>query len=224
MGTNARNGASRNEMDRASGDPRRPARWIRRGLDLGVPTQSSVCRGDERAELRKHCKCRKSYPGSRRTKQPGKGVTQMGRCEHEQSCGSRRRGWRDQNDYRRGHNCHLHDTRRLLSPMLPLVSAPAKACCRVSIVVVQTVEGWSSSVAIVSKRHSIATRWPADGTRSSARSTHRSHQLPLHGPGHCLHRLTIDRARAHFFLTQKRPSGFIRVCVIPLVNIAPSSP
>ena len=131
--------------------------------------------------------------------QPGKGVTQRGRCEHEQSCGSRRRGWRDQNVYRRGHNYHVHDTRRPFSPMLPLVSAPAKACCRVSIVVVQTVEGWSSSVAIVSKRHSIATRWPADGTRSSARSTHRSHQLPLHGPGHCLHRLTIDRARAQFF-------------------------
>ena len=197
-------------MDRASGDPRRPARRRYSALDLGVPTQSSVCRGDERAMLRKHCMSGRSNPGSRRTKQPGKGVTQRGRCEHEQSCGSRRRGWRDQNVYRRGHNYHVHDTRRPFSPMLPLVSAPAKACCRVSIVVVQTVEGWSSSVAIeVSKRHSIATRWPADGTRSSARSTHRSHQLPLHGPGHCLHRLTIDQARAqHFRLRNARAASY----------------
>ena len=87
-----------------------------------------------------------------------------------------------------------------------LWSARRQRRCRVSIVVVQTVEGWSSSVAIVSKRHSIATRWPADGTRSSARSTHRSHQLPVHAPGtacidspltgHVLRQFGLRNARA----------------------------
>ena len=207
MGTNTSKLCGRDEMDRANGDPRRPAgrRCVR--CELGDPTQSSVCCGDERAELRKHCPVGLPHPGKRRMKQPGKDVTQRGRCEHEQSCGSRRRGWRDQNDYRRGHNYHVHDTRRPFSPMLPMVSAPAEGMLEGSIMVVRTVDECSSSVAIVSICHSLSIRPHEDGTGRRTCPPHRCYQLPLHGPGHSLHRLAIDRARAQSFTTQKRTSG-----------------
>ena len=174
-------------MDRATGIPRRAAWRQRFALEQTQPTQSSVCCGDERVELQKHGKCRKCYPEKTAMKQPGKGVTQSGRCEHEQSCGSRQRGWRDQNVYRRGHNYHVHDTRRPFSPMLPMVSAPAESMLEGSTMVVITVDECFSSVAIVSICHSLSIRPPEDGTGLLTCPPHRCYQLPLHCPGHCLH-------------------------------------